>query len=263
LLSEQVQRQNERLEEIVEQRTHQLRDAQAELVQMEKMAATGRLAAGVAHEINNPVSIIQNRLELLLEDVRAKREVPDMDAHLSLMHKHTDRISRIVSRLLSFARKSTTDKSAVHLDTVLSGVLMLVKREIEKRSITLKTDIPENLGPVKGNNTELEQVFVNLLVNAMDATDRSGEISLRASQMNGLVTVEVSDTGLGIPPENLNRIFDPFFTTKDVGVGTGLGLAITYRIVEDHGGRIDVSSAVGRGTTFILTFPAIPQEPSA
>lgn len=263
LLSEQVQRQNEHLEEIVEQRTHQLKEAQAELVQMEKMAATGRLAAGVAHEINNPVSIIQNRLEVLLEDIRARRDVPEMDAHLSMMHKHAERISKIVSRLLSFARKSTTVKSTLHLDTVLAGVLLLVKKEIEKRGVSLTTEIPENLGPVTGNSTELEQVFINLLVNAMDATRPKGEISLRARQLDGYVSVEVSDTGHGITPENMNRIFDPFFTTKDVGVGTGLGLAITYRIVEDHGGKIEVTSPAGSGTTFTLTFPVIAKATAA
>ena len=259
-LAEQIQRQNEQLESTVEQRTRQLKDAQAELVQMEKMAATGRLAAGVAHEINNPVSIIQNRLELLLDDVKAKRDVPDMDSHLSMMHKHTERISRIVSRLLSFARQSSTGKSSLYLDHVLSGVLVLIKQEIEKKGIALNTDIAPSIGPVKGNGTELEQVFINLLVNAMDATPRGGEISMRARQNNGAVTVEVHDTGHGITPENIGRIFDPFFTTKDIGVGTGLGLAISYRIIEDHGARIDVDSTPGAGTTFILTFPVIGSE---
>jgi len=254
-LAEQIQRQNEQLETIVDQRTRQLRDAQAELVQMEKMAATGRLAAGVAHEINNPVSIIQNRLELLLDDLRAKRDVPDMDSHLSLMHKHTDRISKIVSRLLSFARKSTTGKSPLYLDQVLAGVLLLIKKEIEKKGVALNTDIPGSLGPVRGNSTELEQVFINLLVNAMDATERGGEISLHAEQKDGMIRVEVRDNGHGISPENLPRIFDPFFTTKDVGVGTGLGLAISYRIIEDHGGHIDVESTVGKGTAFRLSLP--------
>ncbi len=254
-LAEQIQRQNEQLESIVEQRTRQLRDAQAELVQMEKMAATGRLAAGVAHEINNPVSIIQNRLELLLDDIRAKRDVPDMDAHLSLLHKHTERISRIVSRLLSFARKSSTGKSPLYLDQVLSGVLLLITKEIEKKGISLVTDIPSPLGPVKGNATELEQVFINLLVNAMDATDRGGEISLHARRDDGRILVDVRDTGHGIAPEDLPRIFDPFFTTKEVGVGTGLGLAISYRILEDHGAHIDVRSAPDAGTTFSLNFP--------
>ena len=256
-LAEQVQQQNEQLESMVQQRTRQLREAQAELVQMEKMAATGRLAAGVAHEINNPVSIIQNRLELLLEDVRKQRELPDLDAHLSLLHKHTERISRIVSRLLSFARKSSTGKSSLFVDHVLSGVLQLIHQEIEKKGIALTTEIPASLGPIKGNSTELEQVFINLLVNAMDATPRGGEIALRAHQSDGHVVVKVSDTGSGISAENISRIFDPFFTTKEVGVGTGLGLAISYRIIEDHGGRIDVESNPNAGTQFTLSFPVI------
>jgi signal transduction histidine kinase len=258
-LAEQIRQQNEQLETIVAQRTQQLRAAQAELVQMEKMAATGQLAAGVAHEINNPVSIIQNRIEVLLEDLRAVRPIPDLEAHLSLLHRHTERIAGIVGRLLSFARKSSTGKGPLKLDSVLSGVLVLVQKEIEKRGIALKTDIPATLPAVKGNATELEQVFINLLVNSMDATPAGGEIRFGATHTDGAVRIEVADTGSGIAPENMKAIFDPFFTTKDPGVGTGLGLAISYRIVEDHGGRIEVASAVGRGTTFTITLPALPE----
>ncbi len=258
-LAEQIRQQNEQLESIVAQRTQQLRAAQAELVQMEKMAATGQLAAGVAHEINNPVSIIQNRIELLLDDLRAERPIPDLEAHLALLHKHTERIAGIVGRLLSFARKSTTGKGPLQLDGVLAGVLELVRKEIEKRGIALVTEIPASLAPVKGNATELEQVFINLLVNSMDATPAGGTIRLGATQVEGAVRIAVQDTGSGIPPENLKAIFDPFFTTKEVGVGTGLGLAISYRIIEDHGGRIEVASVVGHGTTFTITLPALPE----
>lgn len=256
-LAEQIRQQNEQLETIVAQRTRQLRDAQADLVQMEKMAATGQLAAGVAHEINNPVSIIQNRLELLLEDLRDARAIPDLPEHLTMLHKHTERISRIVGRLLSFARKSGTGKSAVTLDGILQSVLALVRKEIEKRGIVLVTDVTAGLPPLRGNSTELEQVFINLLLNAMDATPSGGRIELSVAQDRETLRAVVRDTGAGISPAHLPRIFDPFFTTKDVGVGTGLGLSITYRIVEDHGGRIDVNSAPGTGTAFTLTFPIL------
>jgi signal transduction histidine kinase len=256
-LAEQIRKQNEELETIVNQRTEQLRAAQASLVQVEKMAATGQLAAGVAHEINNPVGIIQNRLELLLEDLRASRPVPDMEAHLALLHRHTDRISKIVSRLLSFARKTTTGKSELNLNSLVQGVVLLVGNQIEKRGISFTTEIEDGLPLIKGNNTELEQVLINLLVNAMDATERGGAVRLEARRANERVQIQVRDTGSGISPDHLTKIFDPFFTTKDVGAGTGLGLAITYRIVDDHDGTIVVASDPDHGTTFTVHFPIL------
>ena len=258
-LSAQIKRQNEDLELIVSQRTQQLRDTQAGLVQMEKMAATGQLAAGIAHEINNPVGIIKNRLELLLDDVKLERPIPDLESHFSMMHRQIERIGNIAGKLLSFARKSTTERVPVNIDQAINGLLLLVGKELEKRGIRLELDIPENLPQIQGNSTELEQVFLNLLINAMDATDRGGAISIIARQSDNRIQIRISDTGTGIAPENLSRLYDPFFTTKDVGVGTGLGLSITYRIVEDHGGTIMVASAPGHGTTFTLHFPILGQ----
>ncbi len=254
-LADQIRKQNEELELIVSQRTQQLRDAQAGLLQMEKMAATGQLAAGVAHEINNPVGIIQNRLEILLDEVRAGQAVGNLESHLSLMHRHVDRISKIVSRLLSFARKSATGKSSLNIGVVSNGVTMLVGKEIEKRGITFIHEVPDNLPPVLGNSTEIEQVLVNLLVNAMDATDSGGQVRLSAAHNNDRIQIQISDSGSGIASENLSKIFDPFFTTKGVGLGTGLGLSIVYRIVEDHGGSIIVASEEGQGTTFTVYLP--------
>jgi len=256
-LALQIQRQNENLEQIVEQRTQELRDAQAGLVQMEKMSATGVLAAGVAHEINNPVGIIKNRLEILLEDVQKGRPVDDMAEHLSMMHRQTDRISKIVGKLLSFARKSSGTKKPLHVDQLIHGVNLLVHKEAEKRGISLTSEVSPGLPMISGEITELEQVFINLIINAMDATPSGGKITVFASQTNGRVQIRVSDTGSGIDPESMTKIFDPFFTTKDVGVGTGLGLAISYRIVEDHGGTIVVASAAEFGTTFTVNFPAL------
>ena len=255
-LADLIQQQNENLEQIVQQRTKELRDAQAGLVQMEKMSATGQLAAGVAHEINNPVGIIKNRLELLIDDLKVERKIDDMPEHLTMMHRQTDRISKIVSKLLSFARKSSGKKAPLNVDQLLHGIVLLVRKEAEKRGISLSADVAPNLPPIMGEVTELEQVFINLIINAMDATPRGGKITLFATRVDSRVQVRVEDTGSGINPENLTRIYDPFFTTKDVGVGTGLGLAISYRIIEDHGATIMVASAPGQGTTFTLNFPA-------
>ncbi|MCB9357887.1 MAG: hypothetical protein H6506_04505 [Calditrichaeota bacterium] len=254
-LAQEIQRQNENLELIVEQRTRELRDAQAELVQMEKMSATGQLAAGVAHEINNPVGIIKNRIELLLEDVRADRKVEDMAEHLSMMHRQSDRISKIVSKLLTFARKSSGKRSELHVDQIIHGVLLLVRKEAEKRGIELKSEIAQDLPTIRGEITELEQVFINLILNAMDATPRGGRIVISAARSDSTVQIKVEDNGSGIPNEIQSKIFDPFFTTKDVGAGTGLGLAITYRLVEDHAGTISVKSTPGQGTEFIVSLP--------
>ncbi|HEY3295288.1 MAG TPA: HAMP domain-containing sensor histidine kinase [bacterium] len=263
VLAERIRKQNDELETIVAQRTQELRSTQAGMVQMEKMAATGQLAAGVAHEINNPVGNIQNRLELLLDDVHAGRPVDDLEAHLAMMHRNTGRISNIVGRLLSFARQSGTGKMPLNLSTLLSGVLLLTRKEIEKRGIALDVNIPEDLPPFKGNSTEIEQVFINLLVNAMDATPRGGSITLTAQAKGESLHVQITDSGQGIAPEYLSKIFDPFFTTKDVGVGTGLGLSITYRIVENHDGNILVSSEIGKGTTFVVRFPVLEKQVQA
>lgn len=254
-LAEQVRRHNEELEQIVDERTKQLREAQSGLIQMEKMAATGSLAAGVAHEINNPVSIIQNRLEILLEDAKHKIPIEGLDEHLAMMHKHTSRISRIVSKLLSFARNSTKERADLNMHDLLSGVVLLVGKEIEKRGIKLISEFPKSLPAVHGNSTELEQVFINLLINAMDACQSGGEIRFIAAAQPDRLRVQVQDNGSGIPDDKLSKVFDPFFTTKGVGAGTGLGLSITYRIVKDHDGDISVTSSPGHGTTFTVTFP--------
>jgi len=259
-LAAQIQKQNETLEQTVEQRTRELRDAQAGLVQMEKMSATGQLAAGVAHEINNPVGIIKNRLELLIDDVRAQRGIEDLGDHLSMMHKQTERITRIVSKLLSFARKSAGSRTDLHLDQIINGIVILVGKEAEKRGITLTAEAAPSLPIVRGEITEIEQIFINLVLNALDATPRGGTVSLHAEEVHGRVAVAVRDCGSGIEPEHIRKIFDPFFTTKDVGVGTGLGLSITYRIVEEHGGSIHVESTPGEGTTFVVYLPVKSQD---
>jgi signal transduction histidine kinase len=256
VLAEQIQRQNENLELTVEQRTQELRDAQAGLVQMEKMSATGQLAAGVAHEINNPVGIIKNRLEILIDDLKDGKQIDDLADHLGVMHRQTDRITKIVSKLLSFARKSSETKTQINVESLIRGVELLVGKEAEKRGLVLSSDIEHGLPMIKGENTELEQVLLNLILNAMDATAKGGTIRIFAGQVNDRVQIRVEDTGEGIDTTHIHKIYDPFFTTKDVGVGTGLGLSISYRIVEDHGGTIVVASEQGTGTTFTLTFPA-------
>ncbi|MCB9367688.1 MAG: hypothetical protein H6507_01055 [Calditrichaeota bacterium] len=256
-LAEQIQLQNENLEQIVEQRTQELKDAQAGLVQMEKMSATGQLAAGVAHEINNPVGIIKNRLELLIDDLNEGRKIDDLAEHLGVMHRQTDRITKIVGKLLSFARKSSGTKTPLNVEPLIRGVELLVRKEAEKRGLSLVSQIEPDLPMIKGESTELEQVLLNLILNAMDATAKGGTIRLLVGRIDSSVQIRVEDTGEGIDEQHLGKIYDPFFTTKDVGVGTGLGLSISYRIVEDHGGMIVVSSERGAGTVFTLNFPAI------
>jgi len=262
-LAQQIQNQNENLEQIVEQRTKELRDAQAGLVQMEKMSATGQLAAGVAHEINNPAGIIKNRLELLIDDLKDGKPVDDMSDHLGMMHRQADRISTIVSRLLSFARKSSGTKSPLHVNLLINGVVMLARKEAEKRGIILAAELDDGLPMIKGESTELEQVFINLIINAMDATPRGERITIFSCRVDDRVQVRVVDSGSGIGTQNLTKIYDPFFTTKEIGVGTGLGLSITYRIVEDHGGTIIATSTPGHGTTFTVTFPMAGTEDNA
>ncbi|MFN9298578.1 MAG: sensor histidine kinase, partial [Acidobacteriota bacterium] len=175
--------------------------------------------------------------------------------------KQTFRASEIVNSLLNFSRTSTLEWSEVNLNRVIRDTASLIEHQLEKARVTVSFQLEEALGPIKGNNGKLQQIFLNLFLNARDAMEtmpsRGGVLTVRTWSDGELVHVEVADTGAGIAPEHLDRVFDPFFTTKGAKKGTGLGLSVTYGIVQEHGGGIDVSSRPGAGTRFRLDFPLI------
>ena len=225
------------------------------LQQSEKLSSIGLLAAGVAHEVNTPLTGVSSYTQMLLG------MVPDTDpkhALLQKMHRQTERATNIVSNLLNFSRiGSVTDSTEVNVNRLLDDTLQLLEPQIRKSNIEIVKDYSSDVLPIFANAGKLQQVFTNLILNARDAMGAAGgKVTLRTMLVDGdEVKVEVTDTGEGIPPENLGKIFDPFFTTKGVGNGTGLGLAVTYGIVQEHGGTIEAFSESGNGATFMLSFP--------
>jgi len=226
------------------------------LVQADKLSSIGLLAAGVAHEVNTPLAVISTYAQML-----AKQVAEDSQKSLILekIAKQTFRASEIVNSLLNFSRTSTTSYGGVSVNKVVQETLSLLEHQFTKSGIRIKTDLDPDVPLVHGNGGKLQQVFLNLFLNARDAMGTDGTLEVR-SWAEGLgVRVEVSDTGHGIAPENLHRIYDPFFTTKGAKKGTGLGLSVTYGIIQEHGGSIEVSNRRGGGTTFRVELPlAVP-----
>jgi len=225
-----------------------------QLQQREKLSSIGLLAAGVAHEINTPLTGVSSYTQMLLG------MLADSDPKHALLQKirrQTDRATGIVSNLLNFSRTGgVTDFAEVDLNRVLEDTLQLLEPQLRHSRVALEREYACDLPPVYGNAGKLQQVFTNLLLNARDALPDGGTVRLRtACNDEEVVTIEVSDDGIGIAPENVARIYDPFFTTKGVGRGTGLGLAVSYGIVQEHSGHITVESVPGRGTTFRITLP--------
>lgn len=232
-----------------------LKASQAQLVQSGKMAAVGQLAAGVAHEVNNPLQIILSRVQLLM--MRNQEQEP-LVQDLKLIEANVKRISRIIRSLLDFARHNSGEEDwrVVELLPLIGQTVELMRHLMEKAGITLTvTNKTDDMLVVYGNVGEMEQVFLNLLINALQATPEGGDIDVCLASEGTDVVIRVSDTGKGIAEEDLARIFEPFYTTRESQGGTGLGLAIISGIIEKHRGRIEVESVAGKGTTFILTFP--------
>ena len=225
-----------------------------QLMQTEKLTSLGLLAAGVAHEVNTPLAVISNYIQMLA------RQLPGDDSRQKIIEKivkQTFRASEIVNNLLNFSRTGAAEFSAVNLNEVIEETLTLVAHPFRAGQVTVLKTLEDPLPAVNGSGNRLQQVFLNLFLNARDAMPSGGMLEVRTSSQNGSVEVEVTDTGVGIPGENLRRIFDPFFTTKATGRGTGLGLSVSYGIVQEHKGRIDVRSTPGKGTSFRLEFPAV------
>ena len=225
-----------------------------QLVQAEKLSSIGLLAAGVAHEVNTPLAVITSQAQMLL------RQMPSDDPRnrtLDKIIKQSFRASEIVNNLLKFSRVSGSEHNDVDLNRIISETLSLVDPMLRASRIMVNAQLAKSLPTVPGNSGKLQQVFMNLIMNARDAMPQGGELTIATETENSHVHVEISDNGVGIPADQLHRIFDPFFTTKATSRGTGLGLAVTYGIIREHSGSIRVESSEGRGTTFRLEFPAV------
>ncbi len=224
-----------------------------QLQQREKLSSIGLLAAGVAHEINTPLTGVSSYTQMLLGMLA---DTDPKHALLQKIHRQTERATGIVNNLLNFSRTgSVTDFGAVDVNRVLDDTLQLLEPQLRQSQIEIVRAYDADLPPTYGNSGKLQQVFTNLILNARDALPGGGHITLKTAHEADAITVEVIDTGIGIAPENVARIYDPFFTTKGVGRGTGLGLAVSYGIVQEHSGHITVNSAPGRGTTFRISLP--------
>ena len=242
----------------------ELKEIQARLVEFQKMASIGKLAAGVAHEINTPLGIILGYAQLLLEEVP---EGGDTHNDLQTIEKQCKICRKIVSDLLRFSRHTESTVALLDVNQSIEEVVSVVEHTYKLDRVEIEKDYYPNLPTFRGDKEKIRQVFVNLLNNAFYAIGTDGTIRIKTSfdNENDEIVISVADTGIGIAPEKIDRIFDPFYTTKPVGKGTGLGLSITFSILQEHGGRIEVESPPSsawdiegkdaKGTVFIIHLP--------
>jgi len=218
----------------------------------EKLTAVGKLAAGIAHEINNPLSNVSLNIEMLRDELSQDNKKGTLMKRLDAIERNVDRASKIAGELLHFSREKDAELAPTDVNAVIRSTLTLVDSKRER--ITFRTEL-EEIPIIQGIPWKLEEVFLNLLLNAMESMSTEGTIILRTYEDKDCVVAQVIDSGTGISEENLNYIFDPFFTTKDVGEGTGLGLSICFGIMESHGGTIELTSLQAEGTTATIRLP--------
>ncbi len=229
-----------------------LREKQAQLVEAEKLAAVGKLAAGIAHEINNPLTSVLTFSYLMLE--QCPKEDPRCEK-LKMMTRETERARNIVRQLLNFGREINIKPVKINVNEPVGEIVDSLIAQDAFKDIVLKVDLSENLPDIYADPAQIGQVVLNMALNAIHAITPPGTIEVSTRARGGFVEIVFGDTGRGIPEEHLRKIFDPFFTTKDSSKGTGLGLAVSYGIIKKHGGDIAVTSTVGKGSTFIVRLP--------
>jgi signal transduction histidine kinase len=229
-------------------------ELESRLVQADKLSSIGLLAAGVAHEVNTPLAVISTYAQMLAKQVSGDEQKSKL---LEKIAKQTFRASEIVNSLLNFSRTSSTEFADVDLNRVIRETISLIEHQLQKAGVRSEFDLASDLPLLKANAGKLQQVFLNLFLNARDAMSSGGLLAVRTWADEGVIRVEVADSGMGIATEHLGRIYDPFFTTKAPKKGTGLGLSVTYGIIREHGGNIEVSSQLGQGTRFLIELPLV------
>jgi signal transduction histidine kinase len=254
-LVEELRQAATELEARVEQRTLELRESQAQVIRAEKMAAVGRLAASVAHEVNNPLQSITLHLQLIAEEGLSD----DGNGQLVIVQQELDRIAGIVRRLLDFQRPKAGQRSEQKIADILEEVLALTGKQLQQSGVGVTSEVEDGLAPVMAVGDQLKQVFLNLVLNAVEAMPGGGEMLVRASQTDGKVHITFSDSGEGITPEEMDQLFEPFFSTKHTG--SGLGLAVSQEIVVQHGGTITAANRSGGGAIFTITLPERVNDP--
>jgi PAS domain S-box-containing protein len=252
-----------RLEQMVEERTRQVKETHEKLLHQDKMSSLGKLSASVVHEINNPIAGILNLIMLMqrivTEDTLGRNEIEQFQHYLSLMETETRRTSRIVSNLLAFSRQSKMEPKRLNLNRLIEQTVFLNSNLLKMDGVRVETKLDPGLPDLLGSEDQLQQVFMNLVSNASEAMGggNGGVLTIETRHLlkEDRLQVNFKDTGCGIPEENYPKLFEPFFTTKKKGKGVGLGLSVAYGIVQEHGGSIYVKSEMGRGTTFQVKLP--------
>jgi signal transduction histidine kinase len=238
----------------------QQKQTQAQMIRAGKLAAVGQLAGQVAHEVNNPIAILSAKARLLLTDRRSEMS-PKIAQELGKITELADRVARIAQGLLSYCRPSATTRRLLDVRQPLRKSLAMIEQPARQRGVKIEEHFTDSVPAVEANAAELEQIFLNLFLNALDAMPQGGtlEVSIATQALlpggHAALSITVRDTGTGIPAELRERIFEPFFTTKQEGRGTGLGLSICQGLVRSHGGEIEVQSEPGQGTRFLVKFP--------
>jgi len=238
---------------IVDNITDRIR-LEGQLIQNEKLTSIGLLAAGVAHEVNTPLAVISSYSQML------RKEISSEDPRYKLLEKitkQTFRASEIVNNLLHFSRTNATEFADVDIHQVIADTLSLLDHQFKTARVRIDRELRAEYPVVFANAGKLQQVFLNLFVNARDAMPEGGELRILTDTVDSKIEIIVQDTGVGISSENIQKIYDPFFTTKAAGKGTGLGLSVSYGIVQEHGGNISVDSKPGIGTSFKLELPLV------
>lgn len=265
----EIEEYNRTLEEKIIERTTELETTQEQLTQSEKLSAIGQLAAGVAHELNNPLGGILGYAQFTLEKMKKKqpgeitrKELDSLIRYVTDIEKQARRCKNIVQNLLRFSRSSkNADFSSIDINNIITETCTFIEHQLTMNQIDLLVTLDETVPKIMGNASQLQQVLTNLILNAMHACSSGSKIELTTrispalGEFSGTVEILCIDNGKGIEQENIKKIFEPFFTTKDVGKGTGLGLSVSYGIIKEHGGEIKVDSEIGRGTTFTIILP--------
>lgn len=229
-----------------------MKELEKQIQHSDKLALVGQIAAGIAHEIGTPLNVISGNAEYIImeygEDNPYKEE-------LETIISQAERIANLIRQLLEFARPRKPNYRTVNVNRELYHVIELLKHQFERANIKLKLKLQEDIPTIYADCSQIHQVFLNIIVNAIQAISQNGVVEIETFARDGYVNIKFKDNGIGILPEHMDKIFEPFFTTKEAGKGTGLGLAVSKRIVDEHGGKIEVESTFGKGATFIVKFP--------